>query len=157
AKLRCRSVLRPFLAEIDAALMAATAVVSRAGASSIAELAAMRLPSLLIPLPTAQDNHQFFNAQALAGSGAAVAVDQDRIHAADFALAILRVVTNPVLRQSLSSQIGSWHVADSAERIATRMLQLVEAHRRGLDSTAGASGDAPARRTVSKKRTEVTA
>ncbi len=47
----------------------------RAGAMTIAELALAALPSLLVPLPTAADDHQSANAQALAGTGAAVALD----------------------------------------------------------------------------------
>jgi UDP-N-acetylglucosamine--N-acetylmuramyl-(pentapeptide) pyrophosphoryl-undecaprenol N-acetylglucosamine transferase len=54
-----KAVVKPFLAEMDLALGAATAAVSRAGASSLAEIAAMRLPSLLVPYPAAADNHQF--------------------------------------------------------------------------------------------------
>ena len=59
-----KAVVKPFLAEMDLALGAATISVSRAGASSLAEIAAMRLPSLLAPFPAAADNHQFFNASA---------------------------------------------------------------------------------------------
>ena len=58
-----KAVVKPFLAEMDLALGAATVSVSRSGASSLAEIAAMRLPSLLVPYPAAADNHQFFNAQ----------------------------------------------------------------------------------------------
>ena len=51
ATLGVKAVVHPFLAEMDLALGAATVAVSRAGASSLAELAAMRLPSLLVPFP----------------------------------------------------------------------------------------------------------
>ena len=54
---------------MDIALGAATVAVSRAGASSLAEIAAMRVPSVLIPFPAAADNHQFFNAHAFEKPG----------------------------------------------------------------------------------------
>ena len=57
-----RAVVRPFLTEMELALGAATAVVSRAGASSLAEIAAMGVPSILIPYPHAADDHQLHNA-----------------------------------------------------------------------------------------------
>ena len=71
-----KAVVKPFLAEMDLALGAATAAVSRAGASSLAEIAAMRLPSLLVPFPAAADNHQFFNALAFEKTGAAKLLEQ---------------------------------------------------------------------------------
>ena len=70
------AVVKPFLSEMDLALGAATAAVSRAGASSLAELAALRLPSLLVPFPAAADNHQYFNARIFNLSGAAQMLEQ---------------------------------------------------------------------------------
>ena len=61
---KLKAIVKPFLAEMDLALGAATVAVSRAGASSLAEIAAVRLPSLLVPFPAAADNHQYFNALA---------------------------------------------------------------------------------------------
>ena len=61
---------------MDLALGAATISVSRSGASSLAEIAAMRLPSLLVPFPAAADNHQFFNALAFEKTGAAKLLEQ---------------------------------------------------------------------------------
>jgi UDP-N-acetylglucosamine--N-acetylmuramyl-(pentapeptide) pyrophosphoryl-undecaprenol N-acetylglucosamine transferase len=145
AKLGCRSVVQPFLAGMDAVLSAATVVISRAGASSISELAAMRLPSILVPLPTAQDNHQYFNAQALVDSGAAVLIQQDRIRAEEFALAVLRVVTNPVMRESLASRIGACHVPDAAERIANRVLSSIGARCTFADSANAPAPEPPGR------------
>src|SRR6266550_2489439 len=71
-----KAVVKPFLAEMDLALGAATACVSRSGASSLAEIAAMRLPSLLVPYPTAADNHQLINAKAFEKTGAARLLEQ---------------------------------------------------------------------------------
>ncbi|HVV73149.1 MAG TPA: UDP-N-acetylglucosamine--N-acetylmuramyl-(pentapeptide) pyrophosphoryl-undecaprenol N-acetylglucosamine transferase, partial [Verrucomicrobiae bacterium] len=65
------AVVFPFLSEMELALGAASAAVSRAGASSLSELAAMRVPAVLIPYPAAADDHQSFNARAFCDSGAA--------------------------------------------------------------------------------------
>ena len=59
-----RGVVTPFLSEMDMGLSAANVAVSRSGASSLAEFAAMRLPAILVPYPTAADNHQVYNARA---------------------------------------------------------------------------------------------
>jgi UDP-N-acetylglucosamine--N-acetylmuramyl-(pentapeptide) pyrophosphoryl-undecaprenol N-acetylglucosamine transferase len=54
--LKLRAVVHPFFAGMEVALGAATVAVSRAGASSLAELAAMRVPAVLVPYPAATDN-----------------------------------------------------------------------------------------------------
>src|SRR5262249_47238080 len=74
---KCPALVRPFLTEMELALGAATLAVSRAGGSSLAELAAMRLPAILVPYPFAADNHQYYNARALSDAGAALLLAQN--------------------------------------------------------------------------------
>jgi UDP-N-acetylglucosamine--N-acetylmuramyl-(pentapeptide) pyrophosphoryl-undecaprenol N-acetylglucosamine transferase len=62
---------RPFIDEMGAAYRGAALVVARAGASTLAELTALGLPSLLIPFPHAADDHQTVNARELEAAGAA--------------------------------------------------------------------------------------
>ena len=64
-------IVRPFIDEMDTAYSAADLVLCRAGATTLAELTAMGLPSLLVPYPHAAANHQEKNAAALADAGAA--------------------------------------------------------------------------------------
>ncbi len=71
------ALVHAFCDEMAVALAAADVAVSRAGASSLAELAARQLPAVLIPYPTAADNHQYFNACAFAQSGAARMLQQE--------------------------------------------------------------------------------
>lgn len=76
ATLKLKVVLHPFFADMHLALGAATAAVCRSGASLLAELAAMRVPAVLIPYPVASDNHQFHNARAFEATGAARLLEQ---------------------------------------------------------------------------------
>ncbi|MDE2514513.1 MAG: undecaprenyldiphospho-muramoylpentapeptide beta-N-acetylglucosaminyltransferase, partial [Rhodospirillales bacterium] len=78
------ALLSPFFTDIPARLAAAHLVIARAGASTVAELAAAGRPAILVPLPGAIDGHQMGNAQSLAAAGAAEAVAQ-----ADFTAATL--------------------------------------------------------------------
>lgn len=64
-------VVRPFIDEMDVAYSAADLVLCRAGATSLAELTALGVPSLLVPYPHAAADHQYHNAVALAERGAA--------------------------------------------------------------------------------------
>jgi UDP-N-acetylglucosamine--N-acetylmuramyl-(pentapeptide) pyrophosphoryl-undecaprenol N-acetylglucosamine transferase len=73
---KLKAVVRPFLTEMELALGAASLAISRSGASSLAELAAVRLPSILFPYPTATDDHQYYNALAFVDSGAAMMFEQ---------------------------------------------------------------------------------
>ncbi len=133
-----KAVVKPFLAEMDMALGAATVAVSRAGASSLAEMAAMRLPSLLVPLPTAADNHQFFNASAFAASGAAQMLEQ-KSTPEKAAAQLAGLVGNEAARQKMQAALAQWHKPDAAERIAENILNGLGA----VFSTAMESG-APA-------------
>src|SRR5258706_10842007 len=69
--------VHPFFSGMELALGAASAAISRAGASSLAELAAMRVPAVLVPYPAATDDHQLHNARAFAGTGAARLLEQE--------------------------------------------------------------------------------
>lgn len=121
----CQGVVRPFLSEMDFALGAATVALSRAGASSSAELAAMRLPAILIPYPTAADNHQYFNAKAFADSGAARMVEQKNATADTIGAEILELIRNPELRSSMAWALGKWHYPDAAGNVARRILESI--------------------------------
>jgi len=121
------AVVKPFLAEMELALGAATAGVSRAGASSLAEIAAMRLPSALVPLPTAADNHQFFNASAFEQTGAAILLDQTTTPrgAVTAALVLTGLMENETERSRLQAALAQWHVPAAAEVIADNILDAL--------------------------------
>src|SRR5262249_13596840 len=84
-RLQLKAVLHPFFSAMELALGAATVAVSRAGASSLAEIAALRVPSVLIPYPHATGNHQLHNARAFAEAGAAGLLEQRAATPAAFA------------------------------------------------------------------------
>ncbi len=69
------AVVRPYLDDPAQAYAAADLVVARAGASTLAELRALRLPAVLVPYPHAAEAHQRANAVAAAATGAAVVID----------------------------------------------------------------------------------
>src|SRR5271154_284316 len=104
-----KAMVKPFLAEMDLALGAATISVSRSGASSLAEIAAMRLPSLLVPYPTAADNHQFFNALAFEKTGAAKLLKQKNSTPEKLAAILIELVENETVRSKMQSALAQWH------------------------------------------------
>ena len=66
--------IMPFVAEMDQLYAAADMIISRSGAATLSELCCAARPALLIPSPNVAENHQYFNAMALADRGAALVV-----------------------------------------------------------------------------------
>ena len=138
---KCRAQVFSFLTEMELALGAATIAISRAGASSIAELAAMRVPSILVPYPAATDNHQFYNAQALVHIGAARLLEQKTATPDGLVQVVIELLRSELIRQEMSMALDRWHVPNAAEEIASRLLQRVgmqsaNAHQPGNSNTS---------------------
>ncbi|HPP74364.1 MAG TPA: UDP-N-acetylglucosamine--N-acetylmuramyl-(pentapeptide) pyrophosphoryl-undecaprenol N-acetylglucosamine transferase, partial [Armatimonadota bacterium] len=72
-------VILPYIEDMATAYSAADLVVSRSGASSIAEITVSGLPSILIPYPFAHANHQKANAQAVSRAGGAIILEESEI------------------------------------------------------------------------------
>ena len=89
---------------METALVASDLLLGRAGASTIAELAAAGVASVLVPFPHAVDDHQTHNARFLAGRGAAVLIPQNELTPQKLA-ELLRGFTREVLA------IASWAAA----------------------------------------------
>src|ERR671928_28637 len=94
----CRAGLaarvEPFLFEMDREMKSADLIVCRAGATTLAELMAAGRPSILIPLPTATDDHQRKNAAALVRHGAARMIDQRSLSGELLATEIVALARN---------------------------------------------------------------
>jgi UDP-N-acetylglucosamine--N-acetylmuramyl-(pentapeptide) pyrophosphoryl-undecaprenol N-acetylglucosamine transferase len=117
------AVVRPFLTEMELALNATTIAVSRSGASSLAEFAAMRVPAILIPFPSATENHQFHNARAFVESGAARMLGEQRSTPENFTRMVVELMTNAAERRRLTSALADWHYPNAARDIAEAILK----------------------------------
>ncbi len=120
-----KAVVRPFLTEMEFALGAATVAISRSGASSLAEVAAMKLPAILIPYPTATDNHQYYNALAFVNSGAAKMFEQSSAAPEQLSHAINELIGNEKERASIQHALTEWHSPEAAGNIADLILASI--------------------------------
>jgi len=136
-----RAVVEPFYSQTWLAMGAATLAVMRAGASSMAEQAVMRLPSILIPYPFAADNHQYYNARAFAETGAACLLPQTEATPQTLVDLVLGLLRDAPRRNAMQNALGAWHADDAAEQIAKRLLALGPSA--AEVSTAGEPSDAP--------------
>jgi UDP-N-acetylglucosamine--N-acetylmuramyl-(pentapeptide) pyrophosphoryl-undecaprenol N-acetylglucosamine transferase len=125
ARHEMKAVVRPFLSEMELALAAATASVSRAGASSLAELAALRLPALLVPFPVAADNHQWHNARAFEETGAAQLLEQRQATPEKISQALRELMEDTEERKAIKAALARWHAPKAAQLVADRILQSV--------------------------------
>ena len=97
-----RHTMVPFIARMDEAMESASLVVSRAGASTCAELKAAGRGGVLVPLPTSANDHQRSNALALASEGRALVIEQAPDLPMRLEAAILPLLNEAAARQSLS-------------------------------------------------------
>ena len=106
-----------FIKRMDLAYAAADVVISRSGASSVSELCAAHKATIFVPSPNVAEDHQTHNAMALVRQGAAEIVkDADAV---EQALAVAEsMVADPARLSSLSKNILSLAIADSADRVA---------------------------------------
>jgi len=122
---KARWQVRPYISNMGEALAAADAVVSRAGASSIAEIAALAVPSLLVPYPFATADHQTTNARYLVDAGAAVLVADGDIDTPAFSEQLIALVDEPERRaamraaaRGLAQDRAASALADQVESVA---------------------------------------
>ncbi len=108
--------LVPFEQEMASLYVAADVVLARSGAMTVAELAAIGVPSILVPLPTAPGDHQTKNAAILATAGAAMVVPDGELNASRLQ-EILAELTPDRLSQ-MRTAAGSVHTSDAAAKIA---------------------------------------
>ena len=113
----------PFFRDMADRLSRAHLVIGRAGASTCSELAVAALPSVLIPLKIAMDDHQTLNARALSDAGAARVIAEDDLTVDSLTAALNEVLSDPARLTAMSAAARSVAIPDAAARLA----DLVEA------------------------------
>jgi UDP-N-acetylglucosamine--N-acetylmuramyl-(pentapeptide) pyrophosphoryl-undecaprenol N-acetylglucosamine transferase len=119
--------IEPFIADMAAAYAWADLVVCRAGALTIAELCAAGVGSVLVPLPTAVDDHQTKNAQYVVQRRAGVLLKQDGDLADRLAMELRNLVLDPGKRLFMAEAARSLARIDAAERVADAVLKEARA------------------------------
>jgi UDP-N-acetylglucosamine--N-acetylmuramyl-(pentapeptide) pyrophosphoryl-undecaprenol N-acetylglucosamine transferase len=118
-------IRKVFIEDMRQAYASADLVVSRAGALSIAELSALGKASILIPLPTATEDHQTANAMGLVKAGGAELV-KDKEISNELTNSILMLLKNQTKRQQMEKAALSAGMPKAAESIVAEIVKLVE-------------------------------
>jgi len=112
-----------FVSKMDYAYAIADLVVARAGAISVSELQLVQRPAILVPLPTAAEDHQTMNARALTDRGAAVLVkDDDAVQM--LGKEIIRLIEDEDALMKLRTTISGLGQQNAAEAIAAEVIRL---------------------------------
>jgi UDP-N-acetylglucosamine--N-acetylmuramyl-(pentapeptide) pyrophosphoryl-undecaprenol N-acetylglucosamine transferase len=96
----------------------ADVVICRAGASTIAELSAVGKPAILVPLPTAADDHQRKNAMVMTEKKAAILLEQRELTASKLNEIMLNLQKNPEQLSQMAKNAKSMYKPQAAEAIA---------------------------------------
>jgi UDP-N-acetylglucosamine--N-acetylmuramyl-(pentapeptide) pyrophosphoryl-undecaprenol N-acetylglucosamine transferase len=115
--------VEPFIADMAAAYAWADLVVCRAGASTLAELCAAGVGSVLVPFAAAVDDHQTRNAEYLVQAGAALLLKQDTALAANLQAALPALLDDAARRLAMAQAARGLARPDAAERIADIILE----------------------------------
>ena len=123
-----------FFSDIPARLARAHLVISRAGASSVAEICAVGRPSILVPYRFAADDHQRFNAEALERAGAAWVLSEHDFTASALAQRLEHLFATPRLLEAAASSAHRHGRPDAARRLADLVLETAAVNSRGSRS-----------------------
>ena len=118
--------VRPFLDDMSQRLAAADLIVCRAGATTLAELAAAGRPAILVPYPFASDDHQRANAEAVRDAGAAVMIEDRAFDGPRCAEEIAGLAIDRPRRDRMAAAARTLARPDAAERIADVAEALLE-------------------------------
>ncbi len=122
--------VRPFLTKMADEFARAHLILSRSGATTVAEEAAAGKPALLVPFAAATDEHQRRNAEAMVQAGAAVMVEERELDEPDRLLnALVSLLNDSARLAAMSAAARTQAHSGSAERIADRLAEMAEKQR----------------------------
>ncbi len=115
----------PFISRMDLAYCISTIVISRAGASAIAELSMLKKPSILVPLPTAAEDHQTKNALRLKEKQATILIKEKHAKQ-DLLTAAFSLINDDLLQKSLSENLEQFAQPDATQVILNEIKQILK-------------------------------
>ena len=113
-----------FIDRMDYAYAAANMIISRAGAIAISEICAVGKPCILVPLPTAAEDHQKKNAMALVEKEAAILVENNKA-VEILGDAVFKLLSDEEKQNTLSNNLKKLAITDAAERIVDEIINLI--------------------------------
>jgi UDP-N-acetylglucosamine--N-acetylmuramyl-(pentapeptide) pyrophosphoryl-undecaprenol N-acetylglucosamine transferase len=113
-----------YIEDIGSLLERVDLVVGRAGATTVAELSVVGVPSILVPFPFATDNHQFWNAKVMVQAGAALLFEQHSYNEDRFLDELERLSRDPKALATMGSQARKLGRVDAAEAVLEQLGRM---------------------------------
>ncbi|WP_112662581.1 undecaprenyldiphospho-muramoylpentapeptide beta-N-acetylglucosaminyltransferase [Microvirga flavescens] len=126
--------VEPFFKDLPRRIAEAHLIISRSGASTVAELSVIGRPSILVPLPGSLDQDQAANAKSLADIGAAIVLPQVEFTPERLATEIQSLLAEPERLTRAAASAKSAGISDAAERLAEAVLKLASTTQNGIKS-----------------------
>jgi UDP-N-acetylglucosamine--N-acetylmuramyl-(pentapeptide) pyrophosphoryl-undecaprenol N-acetylglucosamine transferase len=117
--------LAPFIQDMKTAYERADLVVSRAGATTIFELAALGKPSVLIPYPYATSQHQEINARSLVQAGGAEMICQSDLTRESMACILMKYMDDPLSLEEMGKRARKMGRRDAAKVIVDQLMEMM--------------------------------
>jgi UDP-N-acetylglucosamine--N-acetylmuramyl-(pentapeptide) pyrophosphoryl-undecaprenol N-acetylglucosamine transferase len=136
ARLGVPAELAVFFNDLPDRIAASHLVIARSGASTVAELAAIGRPAVLVPLPHALDQDQLANATVLVAAGGALLIRQDEFTAERLAQELSQLATKPAILAGMAAAARRAGRADAAERLADLVIRVAGIAQMGENSPA---------------------
>ncbi|HXY89894.1 MAG TPA: undecaprenyldiphospho-muramoylpentapeptide beta-N-acetylglucosaminyltransferase [Xanthobacteraceae bacterium] len=124
ARLGVPAELAVFFNDMPERIAASHLVIARSGASTVAELAAIGRPSILVPLPHALDQDQLANATVLVAAGGALLIRQDGLSAERLAQELSQLAEKPAMLAGMAAAARAAGRVDAAERLADLVMRV---------------------------------
>ena len=124
ARLGVAAEVASFFVDLPARIAASHLVVSRSGASTVAELSAIGRPAILVPLPHALDQDQLANAGTLEASGGAIRIEERDFSAERLAREITALSNDSARLAKMAQGAKSCGTTDAAERLADLVIKV---------------------------------
>ncbi|HEX3708598.1 MAG TPA: undecaprenyldiphospho-muramoylpentapeptide beta-N-acetylglucosaminyltransferase [Pseudolabrys sp.] len=124
AQLGVEAECAPFFSDLPARMAQAHLVISRSGASTVAELSAIGRPSILVPLPNALDQDQLANAGMLAEAGGAIRIEQRDFTPERLASEIASLAADSGRLVRMAQAAKSAGILDASERLAELVMKV---------------------------------
>ena len=118
-------IVSPFFNNMPELYQQSHLIISRAGASSISEISVVGIPSILIPLPTAADNHQSGNAQFLKQSGGSIVMEQTDFTADNLSNILEEILNHPERLEKMAESTRNQGITNAAELLANAIEQNI--------------------------------
>lgn len=117
--------LVPYIDNMVSLLKKTDVLVSRAGASTLSEIATLNIASILIPSPYVTENHQYKNAMDLVNKDAALILEEKDLDGDSLLRLVEKLLNDPIYSKNMKNNLKSFEVKDSASKIYYEIKQIV--------------------------------